>query len=128
MHRGLPQHLVRRLHRDDGPVGGLVAPSAGADVEDGVAVAEARVDRRRDARVLAARVRVGATDLVVRGDGHLGHGRIVAHSVVVVPTDSVTLHIDASPDAVWGLVSDITNTSRFNAETFEAEWIDARPG
>jgi uncharacterized protein YndB with AHSA1/START domain len=41
-----------------------------------------------------------------------------------VPTDSVTVHIAAPPDQVWRLVSDVTNTSRFNAETFEAEWIE----
>jgi uncharacterized protein YndB with AHSA1/START domain len=45
-----------------------------------------------------------------------------------MPTDSVTVHIEASPDAVWRLVSDVTNTSRFNAETFEAEWIDGSTG
>lgn len=38
--------------------------------------------------------------------------------------DSVTVHMDASPDEVWGLVSDITNTGRFSPETFEAEWLD----
>ncbi len=38
--------------------------------------------------------------------------------------DSVTIHIDADPEKVWGLVSDITNTGRFSPETFEAEWLD----
>lgn len=38
--------------------------------------------------------------------------------------DSVTLHIDAPPDKVWALVSDITNTGKFSPETFEAEWLD----
>jgi uncharacterized protein YndB with AHSA1/START domain len=42
--------------------------------------------------------------------------------------DSVTVHIDASPDHVWGLVSDITNTGRFSPETFEAEWLDGGVG
>ena len=42
--------------------------------------------------------------------------------------DSVTVHIDASPDHVWGLVSDITNTGRFSPETFEAEWLDGATG
>src|SRR5690349_22380541 len=56
------------------------------------------------------------------------HARIVAHRFAPVPTDSVTLHVDAPPEAVWRLVSDITNTSRFNAETFEAEWIDGSTG
>jgi ligand-binding SRPBCC domain-containing protein len=38
--------------------------------------------------------------------------------------DSVTLHVDAPPEEVWALVSDITNTGRFSPETFEAEWLD----
>ena len=38
--------------------------------------------------------------------------------------DSVTVHIAAPPETVWGLVSDITNTGRFSPETFEAEWLD----
>jgi ligand-binding SRPBCC domain-containing protein len=37
---------------------------------------------------------------------------------------SVSLHIEAPPEKVWGLVSDITNTGRFSPETFEAEWLD----
>lgn len=37
---------------------------------------------------------------------------------------SVSLHVDAPPEKVWGLVSDITNTGRFSPETFEAEWLD----
>lgn len=37
---------------------------------------------------------------------------------------SVSLHIDAPPEKVWGLVSDITNTGKFSPETFEAEWLD----
>lgn len=38
--------------------------------------------------------------------------------------DSVTVHVSAPPEKVWGLVSDITNTGRFSPETFEAEWLD----
>jgi hypothetical protein len=34
----------------------------------------------------------------------------------------------ASPEHVWGLVSDITNTGRFSPETFEAEWLDGATG
>jgi hypothetical protein len=34
----------------------------------------------------------------------------------------------ASPDAVWSLVSDITNTGKFSPETFEAEWLDGAAG
>lgn len=42
--------------------------------------------------------------------------------------DSVTVHVDAEPAAVWALVSDITNTGRFSPETFEAEWLDGATG
>ena len=34
----------------------------------------------------------------------------------------------ASPEKVWALVSDITNTGRFSPETFEAEWLDGASG
>jgi Polyketide cyclase / dehydrase and lipid transport len=34
----------------------------------------------------------------------------------------------ASPDEVWRVVSDITNTGRFSPETFEAEWLDGATG
>jgi hypothetical protein len=40
----------------------------------------------------------------------------------------VTMHIEAAPEYVWGLVSDITNTGRFSPETFEAEWLDGATG
>jgi uncharacterized protein YndB with AHSA1/START domain len=42
--------------------------------------------------------------------------------------DSVTVHVDAPPEKVWGLVSDVTNTGRFSPETFEAEWLDGSTG
>jgi uncharacterized protein YndB with AHSA1/START domain len=41
---------------------------------------------------------------------------------------SVTVHMSASPEAVWALVSDITNTGRFSPETFEAEWLEGSAG
>ncbi|MCU1344480.1 MAG: Polyketide cyclase / dehydrase and lipid transport [Acidimicrobiia bacterium] len=34
----------------------------------------------------------------------------------------------ATPERVWQLVSDITNTGRFSPETFEAEWLDGSSG
>jgi uncharacterized protein YndB with AHSA1/START domain len=37
---------------------------------------------------------------------------------------SVTVHMAASPDKVWELVSDVTNTGRFSPETFECVWCD----
>lgn len=42
--------------------------------------------------------------------------------------DSVTVHIDAPPERIWPLVSDVTNTRRFAAETFDAEWLDGATG
>lgn len=42
--------------------------------------------------------------------------------------DSVTVHMNASPDAVWALVSDITRTGEFSPETFEAEWLGGATG
>jgi hypothetical protein len=41
---------------------------------------------------------------------------------------SVTVHMAATPEAIWGLVSDITSTGRFSPETFEAEWLDGATG
>ena len=38
--------------------------------------------------------------------------------------DSVTVHIEAPPEAVWALVSDVTKIGRYSPETFEAEWLD----
>lgn len=42
--------------------------------------------------------------------------------------DSVTMHMTATPERVWELVSDITNTGKFSPETFEAEWLDGATG
>ena len=42
--------------------------------------------------------------------------------------DAVTVHIDAPPEAVWDLVSDITKIGRYSPETFEAEWLDDATG
>ncbi|HWE71245.1 MAG TPA: SRPBCC family protein [Acidimicrobiales bacterium] len=42
--------------------------------------------------------------------------------------DSVTVHVEAPPEQVWALVSDITNTGKFSPETFEAEWLDGATG
>jgi uncharacterized protein YndB with AHSA1/START domain len=41
---------------------------------------------------------------------------------------SVTVHIDANPDQIWELVSDVTQIGRFSPETFEAEWLDGTSG
>jgi len=42
--------------------------------------------------------------------------------------DSVTVHIAATPDKVWALVSDVTKIGKYSPETFEAEWIDGATG
>jgi len=42
--------------------------------------------------------------------------------------DSVTVHMDASPEAVRALVSDVTQIGRYSPETFEAEWLDGATG
>jgi uncharacterized protein YndB with AHSA1/START domain len=34
----------------------------------------------------------------------------------------VSLHIDAPPEKVWALVSDVTRIGEFSPETFEARW------
>jgi uncharacterized protein YndB with AHSA1/START domain len=41
---------------------------------------------------------------------------------------SVTLHIEAPPERVWALVSDVTRIGQFSPETFEAEWLDGATG
>jgi uncharacterized protein YndB with AHSA1/START domain len=40
----------------------------------------------------------------------------------------VSLHIAASPDEVWALVSDVTRIGEFSPETFEAEWTRGSTG
>jgi hypothetical protein len=46
-----------------------------------------------------------------------------------VVRDSVTVHMQATPDAIWPLVSDVVaNAKRFAAETFDAEWLDGATG
>ena len=42
--------------------------------------------------------------------------------------DAVSLHIDAPPESVWDLVSDVTRIGEFSPETFEAEWLDGATG
>ena len=41
---------------------------------------------------------------------------------------SVTVHMDAPPETVWALVSDVTKIGQFSPETFEAEWLDGATG
>jgi uncharacterized protein YndB with AHSA1/START domain len=42
--------------------------------------------------------------------------------------DSVTVHMSASPEKIWDLVSDVTKIGRYSPETFEAEWLDGATG
>ena len=42
--------------------------------------------------------------------------------------DSVTVHVAASPAAIWDLVSDVTKIGRYSPETFEAEWLNGATG
>jgi uncharacterized protein YndB with AHSA1/START domain len=41
---------------------------------------------------------------------------------------AVTVHIDAPPEKVWQLVSDITKMGDYSPEVVEAEWIDGATG
>lgn len=42
--------------------------------------------------------------------------------------DSVTVHMAASPERIWDLVSDVTKIGRYSPETFEAEWLEGATG
>jgi uncharacterized protein YndB with AHSA1/START domain len=42
--------------------------------------------------------------------------------------DSVTVHMNASAEKVWELLSDVTRIGRYSPETFEAEWLDGATG
>ena len=41
---------------------------------------------------------------------------------------SVTVHMNASPEAIWALVSDVTRIGEFSPETFEAQWLGGASG
>jgi hypothetical protein len=42
--------------------------------------------------------------------------------------DSVTVHMHATADQVWDLISDVTKIGRYSPETFEAEWLEGATG
>ena len=42
--------------------------------------------------------------------------------------ESVTVYMEAAPEAIWDLVSDVTKIGRYSPETFEAEWLDGATG
>ena len=41
---------------------------------------------------------------------------------------AVTLHMNAAPEKVWGLISDITKMGEYSPEVVEAEWLDGATG
>jgi uncharacterized protein YndB with AHSA1/START domain len=43
-------------------------------------------------------------------------------------TGEVTVRMDASPEKVWALVSDVTRIGEFSPETFEARWTRGSTG
>ena len=43
-------------------------------------------------------------------------------------TGEVSLHMDAPPEKVWALVSDVTRIGEFSPETFEARWTRGSTG
>jgi hypothetical protein len=42
--------------------------------------------------------------------------------------DSVTVHMQAGPERIWPLISDINRQKEFTAETFDMEWVDGASG
>ena len=42
--------------------------------------------------------------------------------------DSVTVHMNATPEQVWAVVTDVTRIGEFSPETFEAHWIEPATG
>lgn len=42
--------------------------------------------------------------------------------------DAVTVHMNATPEAVWDLVSDVTRIGELSPETFEARWTRGSTG
>ena len=41
---------------------------------------------------------------------------------------AVTVHMDAEPQKVWELISDITKMGEYSPEVVEAEWLDGATG
>ncbi len=41
---------------------------------------------------------------------------------------AVTVHMQAPPEEIWALISDVTRIGEFSPETFEAEWLDGAGG
>jgi uncharacterized protein YndB with AHSA1/START domain len=49
-------------------------------------------------------------------------------SLLAPLTGEVSVHVDASPEQVWALVSDVTRIGEFSPETFEARWTRGSTG
>jgi hypothetical protein len=43
-------------------------------------------------------------------------------------SDSVTVHMNASPRVVWDLITDVTRIGEFSPETLEGRWLDGATG
>ncbi len=43
-------------------------------------------------------------------------------------TDSVTVTMQASPEKIWALITDVTRVGEFSPETLEGRWIDGATG
>ena len=55
--------------------------------------------------------------------GALDNGRVQKGA-----TGQVSVHIDAAPDVVYGVVSDVTRMGEWSPETIKCEWIDGATG
>ncbi len=42
--------------------------------------------------------------------------------------DAVTVHMEADPNEIWALISDVTKIGRYSPEVFEAEWLEGADG
>jgi len=42
--------------------------------------------------------------------------------------DSVTVHVNASPQVCWDIAADVTRIGELSPETLEAEWLDGATG
>ena len=88
--RALVRHDVARLDRDHVAVTRLVRAGARTHVDDGLGVAERRVDARGELGVLATHPRVPAADRVVPGRalGHQPEGAVNDHDDETLPLRS----------------------------------------
>lgn len=62
------------------------------------------------------------------GAGRIGWASPVGSAYAGAVHAAVTVHIDAPPDEVWRLISDITRMGDYSPEVMEAEWLDGATG